>query len=318
MKQFSGFGLAIAAAWAAMGLIFASPAAGAPEVVVSIKPIHSLVASVMAGAGAPRLLVSGAASPHTYSLKPSGARALRRARLVFWVGGGIEKFLEKPLKTLARNARVVDVSRIEGLFLLPARRGGVWEYHEPEGGEGGGPNPHVWLDPENAQAIVRSAADALAGADPGNARVYRANGRNTIRRLGALDRELRAKLGPVARTPYMVFHDAYPYFERRYGLSAAGSVTVSPARPPGARRLIRIRARLRARGAICVFAEPGFRPALIRTLVAGTGARAGVLDPLGAAIEPGPDMYFSLMRGLAASLSRCLAPPRSTGDFPLK
>jgi zinc transport system substrate-binding protein len=285
---------------------------------VSIKPIHSLVAGVMKGAGAPRLLVRGGASPHTYSLKPSGARALRGARLVFWVGGEIEGFLEKPLKALARQARVVEVSKMAGLTILPARRGGIWEDDEPEGGEGGGPNPHVWLDPLNTQVIVRGVVDALMKADPVNANIYTANGRNLIGRLATLDQALRARLAPVARTPYVVFHDAYPYFEKRYGLNAAGSVTVSPGRAPGARRISQIRAILRARGAVCVFSEPGFRPSLIRTLLSGTGARTGVLDPLGAAIAPGPNMYFSLMRGLADSLSRCLTLPRPDRVSPLK
>jgi zinc transport system substrate-binding protein len=234
------------------------------------------------------------------------------------VGGEIERFLEKPLKVLARQSRVVEVSKMAGLTILPARRGGVWEDHEPEGGEGGGPNPHVWLDPLNAQVIVRGVVDALAKADPVNANIYGANGRNLIQRLSTLDQALRARLAPVARTPYVVFHDAYPYFEKRYGLNAVGSVTVSPGRAPGARRISRIRAKLRVRGAVCVFSEPGFRPALIRTLLSGTGARAGVLDPFGAAIAPGPEMYFSLLRRLADSLTRCLAPPRRTGVSPFK
>ncbi len=307
--------------WAAVaigGMAFPGASAAAPGVVVSIKPVHALVAGVMKGAGAPRLLVRGAASPHTYSLRPSDARALRGARLVFWMGGGMEQFLEKPLKSLAHRARVIDVTEIKGLTLLPARRGGLWGPHVTDGDATGRMNPHVWLDPLNAGAIVRGASDALAEADPENARTYRANGAELVRRLAALDRALRAKLAPVARTPYVVLHDAYPYFEKRYGLSPAGSVTVSPDRPPGARRISRIRKKLRARGAVCVFAEPEFRPALIRTLVAGTNARTGVLDPLGAGLPPGPDMYFSLMRGLADSLVRCLVPSRSTGDSPLK
>ena len=300
--------------WAAAAIwgMTLSQASAAPEVVVSIKPIHSLVAGVMRGAGVPRLLVRGAASPHTYSLRPSGARALRRARLVFWVGGGMEKYLEKPLKVLAREARVIDITEIDGLTLFSARRGGLWEAEVTDEDGTGRFNPHVWLDPLNAQVIVRGVVDALAKADPVNANIYGANGRNLIERLATLDQALQAKLAPVARTPYVVFHDAYPYFEKRYGLNAVGSVTVSPGRAPGARRIAQIRVKLRARGAVCVFSEPGFRPALIRTLLSGTGARAGVLDPLGVAIAPGPDMYFTLMRGLADSLTRCLTLPRRT------
>jgi len=294
---------------------------GAPRVVVSIRPLHALAAGVMKGVGVPRLLVRGAASPHTYSLRPSDARALRRADVVIWVGGTFETFLTKPLKVLSTRARIIEFEKTGRRLVV--RKGGAWggrddsdHADEPQPGrregEGGmhrtGPfDPHVWLDPVNARAMVREIVEVLGRADPHRARRYQENGRTMIRRLQALDEEIRSRLGPVAAVPYIVFHDAYRYFEDRYGLNVAGSLTVSPERRPGARRVSEIRARVRRLGVVCVFAEPQFRLSLVRTVVAGTGVRAAVLDPLGADLESGPEHYFTLMRRLTDSLVRCLS-----------
>ena len=325
----------------ALGTAAAPAAADGPKVVASIKPIHSLVAGVMDGVGTPTLLVRGAASPHTYSLKPSEARALDEAELVFWVGEEMEAFLERPLAALAADARVVTLSEAPGVTLVLTRKGGAWEAHEEheeheehaeheaeharhhdehhaeEGHEHEGEdhdhahgehNMHIWLDPENAKAMVRAAVAALGAADAANAGRYAANGERIIVRLDKLDGELRKRLAPVRARPYVVFHDAYHYLEHRYGLSAVGSITVSPDRKPGAKRLYEIRRKIVDARAVCVFSEPQFEPALVATVVEGTPAKTGVLDPLGADLDAGPDAYFRLLRNLAASLRDCLVP----------
>lgn len=332
--------------------------ADAPKVVVSIKPIHSLVAGVMAEVAEPRLLVQGAGSPHSYSLRPSDARALSEAELVFWVGEGMETFLVKPLDALSGKAKILEIADLAGIELMQARVGGAWEAHSHEGheegteqgaheeheahaeaGEGlheeaeahaaeedehghehetaehdhdehqeGGANLHLWLDPHNAEVIVKAAVAELSGADPDNAARYEANGNKLLGELDALDAEIRGVLEPIKGRPYVVFHDAYQYFEAHYGLNAVGSVTVSPERAPGARRLTEIREKIAEVGAACVFAEPQFEPAVVEAVIEGTGARKGVLDPLGAELAPGPAAYAVLMRGLADSLRKCLAP----------
>ena len=282
----------------------------APGVVVSILPLHALVAAVMAGVGTPRLLVRGGASPHDASLRPSDARALSAAKLVVWAGPGLEAFLVKPLGALATGARVLTLTEAPGMVLLERREGGAFEAGaEPkENGHGhrGPVNPHLWLDPRNAMEIAGQTAAALAGLDPANAPRYAANAARLIARLDALDRELTARLGPVAAVPFAVFHDAYPYLEARYGLRALGALTVDPAVPPGAKRLAELRARLAERDAVCVFAEPQFNPARVAALAEGSAARVATLDPLGAALAPGPEAYFVLMRDLAEALVRCL------------
>ncbi len=283
----------------AFALAFGAAAAGEPRVAVSIKPIHSLIAAVMEGVAEPHLIVAGAASPHAYALRPSDAKALSRAKLVFWVGPEMERFLDKPLAALA--GKVVRLAAHPRLTAPTARA--------EDGGEGehAGADPHLWLDPANARAIAAVAVAELSAIDPGHAALYRGNGERLIRRIDALDRELRTRLEPLSTTPFVVFHDAYRYLERAYGLNAVGFVTPAPERPPGARRLHQVRLKMRRMGVRCLFREPQFQPRIIAALTAQSGVRVGVLDPLGAALEAGPGLYFRLMRANADALVRCLA-----------
>lgn len=295
-----------------LGLALAAPAVAAPpQVVATIAPLHSLVAGVAGERAAPRLLVPGGRSPHTYALAPSDARALASADLVFSAGEVAEAFLRRPLAALAGDARIVRMAALEGVRRLAARRGGTWSDRGHDDGHAHADarlDPHVWLDPHNAAVFTRAVATALADVDPANAAHYRDNAATLRTRLEALDRELAAALAPVAGTPYLVFHDAYQYLEARYGLAAAGAVTVAPGRSPGARRLHELRTRIEHEGIACLFTEPQFPPQLARTIVEGTGARVATLDPLGAGLEPGPGLYFELMRRLAEDLRGCLAP----------
>jgi zinc transport system substrate-binding protein len=297
----------------------AASADPAPAVVVSIKPIHSLVAGVMRGVGEPELLIEGAGSPHSYALRPSQAQALARADVVFWIGEELEAFLAKPIGALSRGA-VVALSDADGLRLLPTREGGTWQDHaeeedaeheHDEGHDHGQVDMHVWLDPQNAEVMVDAIAAALSEADPEHAATYLANAAKVGADLARLDDELKATLAPIRDRPFVVFHDGYQYFEERYGLRAAGAIAVDPQRGPGARRLQDIHARLEELGAACVFAEPQFQPALVDTVVEGTDAGTGVLDPLGADQDAGPDQYFQLLRALSRSLVDCLGTPRS-------
>ncbi len=299
----------------------AGPAVAAPDVVATIPPVHSLVAGVMQGVGEPALLVPGGASPHTYALRPSDAKRLAEAEVVFWIGHSLETFLEKPLESLAGRARTVALLEAEGVHALPFRETGPWEGHEHghedhdehEDHEAGehheeheGADPHTWLDPRTAADMVVAIMATLSAVDPAHAETYRRNGAALGRRLAALDRELDVALTPVRAIPFVVFHDAYQYMERAYGLRAVGSVSVSPERAPGARRLGELKDKIRSLSAACVFREPQFAPKLAETVIEGTGARIAVLDPLGAGLAPGPDLYFALMRRNAEALVACL------------
>ena len=287
------------------------------KVVTSIKPIHSLVSAVMVGVGEPSLLVKGAGSPHTYSLKPSQAKQLQEADLVFWMGHDLEAFLENSIESIATNAKSVPLMEAHGLTKLEFREGGAFEDHadhddhkkDEHGHDDHGhaeTDPHVWLDPVNAKALVHEIEEALIETDPANAAAYEANAETMMSRLDDLVAEIDTVLEPVKGRGYVVFHDAYQYFETRFGVSAIGSITVSPEVLPGAERVAKLQNKVRDLGATCVFSEPQFEPKLVVTITENTNAGTGVLDPLGTSINDGPDLYFTLIRNMAVSLKNCL------------
>ena len=339
----------------ALSSLGASAANADVSVVTSIKPVHSLVSSVMQGVGSPTVIIEGAGSPHTYSLKPSQATQLQDADLVFWMGDELEPFLADAAQNIARNAELVNLLDSHGLKKIRFREGGMFDEHDDHDDHAkddhddhgkekhakddhddhghdkhakddhddhghdkhakddhddhghGEFDPHVWLDPINAKAIVHEIEEALVKADPKNAKKYEANAVRMAGKLDQLVTELRAQLQPVQGKGFIVFHDAYQYFEQRFGVAAIGSITVSPEVMPGAERVRDLREKIKDLGATCVFSEPQFEPKLVRTLVDGTGARTGVLDPLGSSLTKGPDLYFQLVREMARSLKECLS-----------
>ena len=298
-----------ARAAAALGILCLACAAtvnaaeNAPRVVASIKPIHALVSAIMVGVGTPHLLMSSTGSPHTYQLKPSGARLLTNADVIFWMAPTMENFLEKALKSLPQNARVVSLHDAPGVKLLASPHDPIGHAHE--GNET--VDMHAWLDPTNARAMAAHIATALTAIDAANGEAYLKNATTLDSRLAELDRRLAETLRPVSDRTYIVFHDAYQYFENRYNLDNSFAVIANLHQLPGAKRISTIRARLRELSSVCVFAEPQFSPALMRTITENTGARTAVLDPLGAALKPGPDLYFDLLEGMANELMRCLS-----------
>lgn len=323
MKRWGWLVGAVAAGAAALGAATGGSAAGSgPDVVVTIKPIHSLVTRLMQGVGTPALLVEGASSPHTFALKPSGARAINAADVFIRVSPSVEPFTDKIIRTLPGSVRVVTLADAPGLKLHNVRASGTFEghRHEPHGdahdddghdedehdGALSNVDGHIWLDPDNAKAIVAYLADILSTRAPEHAATFNANARELTAELDALSADLETQMGPVRDKPFVVFHDGYQYFEKRFGLDAVGAITVSPEIPPSAKRLTELRRKIRSLAAVCVFAEPMFQPNLIAAVTEGTGARSGTLDPLGAALEPGAPLYFTLMRDLAAGIDSCL------------
>ena len=349
-------GLALAAA-ALFNCVIASPASAdaAVRVVASIKPVHSLVSAVMAGVGEPHLIIRGAVSPHTVSMRPSDAAVLENARVIFLIGESLETSLARPIDTLAGNARVIALSEVQGLVRRPLREGGAFEAHghgtdddhgrhedeehegaehegaEHEGAEHEGEehakengaahgdddhdahrrgafDMHIWLDPVNAGVMAHTIAGVLSEADPTNAGTYAANAQALLPRLEELTAPIAAEVAPVRGKSFIVFHEGYRYFEDRFGLTAAGSSVVSPDRSPGVRRISELRDKMRELGVTCVFAEPQFEPRLIDVIIEGTAARTGTVDPLGATIESGPELYFTLIHNMAASFKSCLTP----------
>jgi zinc transport system substrate-binding protein len=286
-----------------------------PRVVVSIGPIHSLIAGLTRGITEPELLVKGGVSPHNFSLRPSHMRTITQADIIFWLGAEAETFLQRPLANAKPKQQIFNLTQSPGLTLLPSRSGGNWEEetHDHEH-EHKAIDPHVWLDPLNAEAMVKAATLVLIEADPERAEQYLENLERLLLRLKKLDLEIRDAVTMALDKPYLVFHDAYQYFEHRYGLKAVGAITLSPEQKPGARRLKEIREKIQQTRARCIFTEPQFPAKYLEVITEGGDYYSGILDPLGVDIPPGPDMYFILMRRLSSALVSCLRQAHTGGE----
>jgi zinc transport system substrate-binding protein len=268
---------------------------------------------VSAGIAEPDLILRPGASPHDYALKPSEAGALDGADVVVWIGEGLEPWMAKAVTSLAADALVIELGRVEGTGHLAAREGGVWGDHEHgQAEEEGGDerhargDPHLWLDPDNALVWLAHLAAALAEHDPAHADAYRRNAEAARLDIETAAADVETLLQPIREKPYVVFHDAYHYFEQRFGLRPLGAISLSDADRPGPARLRALRTAIAASDAVCVFAEPQFEPRLIETVIEGTDVKTGTLDPIGAGLQPGAGLYPALIRGLARSLVDCL------------
>ena len=293
------------------------------SVVTSIKPLHSLTSYIMEGVGEPELIIDGVASPHNFQIKPSHAKILQNADLVIWIGEDLESFLPTALKSIPKDAVVFELLDQSGLKKLKFREKNIFEGHDDHGhdehakkeddhddhghddhGHGHGSfDPHIWLDPANAKVIVKKITNQLSKIDKDNASKYKANSKKVIKDLDGLIKEVKNEINKDAS--FVVFHDAYQYFEKRFGLSVIGALTVNPDVMPGAEQLSEIREVIEHEKAKCIFSEPQFNPNIINSIASDTGVKTGVLDPLGANIDKGKNMYFDLIKDMSNSLKGC-------------
>ena len=293
------------------------------SVVTSIKPLHSLTSYIMEGVGEPELIIDGVASPHNFQIKPSHAKMLQNADLVIWIGEDLESFLPTALKSIPKDAVVFELLDQSGLKKLKFREKNIFEGHDDHGhdehakkeddhddhghddhGHGHGSfDPHIWLDPANAKVIVKKITNQLSKIDKDNASTYKANSKKVIKDLDGLIKEVKNEINKDAS--FVVFHDAYQYFEKRFGLSVIGALTVNPDVMPGAEQLSEIREVIEHEKAKCIFSEPQFNPNIINSIASDTGVKTGVLDPLGANIGKGKNMYFDLIKDMSNSLKDC-------------
>ena len=294
------------------------------SVVTSIKPLHSLTSYIMEGVGEPELIIDGVASPHNFQIKPSHAKMLQNADLVIWIGEDLESFLPTALKSIPKDAVVFELLDQSGLKKLKFREKNIFEGHDDHGhdehakkeddhddhghddhGHGHGSfDPHIWLDPANAKVIVKKITNQLSKIDKDNASTYKANSKKVIKDLDGLIKEVKNEINKDAS--FVVFHDAYQYFEKRFGLNVIGALTVNPDVMPGAEQLSEIREVIEHEKAKCIFSEPQFNPNIINSIASDTGVKTGVLDPLGANIDKGKNMYFDLIKDMSNSLKLSL------------
>ena len=315
--------------------IFA-PANADVKVVTSIKPIHSLASYLMDGVGKPDLIVDGYASPHGFAMKPSHAKMLQNADLIFWVGEDLESFLEKPLKSIAKKAEKIELMEIKGLNKLKFRERNIFEEHDDhghdehakkeddhddhghdehakkeddhddhghEGHAHGEHDPHIWLDPMNAKVILEEMTEHLIENDQENASKYKANLKKAHKDLDKLTKKVKTELNKDFKS--IVFHDAYQYFEKRFDVNVLGAFTVNTDVMPGAEQLAEIREIIEHDKVSCVFSEPQFNPDIINAVAKDMNISTGVLDPLGATLNPGKNLYFDLISNMSKSFKGC-------------
>ena len=347
------------------------------KVVASIKPIHSLATYLMEGVAKPKLIVDGYASPHGFALKPSHAKMLQEADLIFWVGEDLESFLEKPLNTIAKKAEKIELMEIKGLNKLKFRERNIFDVHDDhdhghkedkhkeddhddhdhkkkdghkeddhddhdhkkkdghkeddhdhghkkkddhddhddhghkkkddhddhEGHHHGEHDPHIWLDPINAKVILNEMVEHLIENDPNNASTYKSNLNKALKDLDKLTVDVMTELNKS--TPSIVFHDAYQYFEERFNVKVLGAFTVNTDVMPGAEQLAEIREIIEHDKITCIFSEPQFNPDIINAVAKDMDIKTGVLDPLGATLDPGKDLYFDLIKNMSKSFKGC-------------
>ncbi len=298
----------------------------APKVTVTLKPIHSLVASVMEGVGEPTLLLPDYASPHTYQLKPSTLKTLIDADLIIWVGPSLETFMTKPLATLKPRYGFIEIDRLTHLTKLPLREGREWEHageedshghghgHDHDHSQHGDFDPHVWLSNANAQTIVKATAERLIAVDPLNAKRYQANRDKTLKQLQALKTTLQSLLASVKSKPFLVYHDGYQYFEKDFDLKAAGTMVINPHVPLSAHGLAQIKELIQARGVKCIFKETEFSEKIIENSLGKLSVSIKELDPLGARIPQGPLHYEQTLLQLGNTIQECLQPKIEHGS----
>ena len=317
----------------ALGLILSSTAvADVPSVAVDIAPVHALVARVMDGVGAPNLIIPPGASPHEYSLRPSEAQSLQDADIVFWIGEDLTPWLEKSIDTLSRNAEIITLLDQSETKILKFRESALFEAHDHDNGhddhndhddhdhdkghddhddhEGhnhGTHDPHAWLSIDNAQSWLNVFAAKLSAVDPENAGVYYGNAASAIAELDVVAKEISATLDPVRGNSFIVFHDAYQYFENNFEFFAAGAISLGDAADPSAARIAEVQGRIKNEGVDCILSEPQFNANMVTTVLAGTNAKTSVIDPLGSSLESGPNLYTELMYGMAEVLVGCLS-----------
>jgi len=335
-------------AGAVLSLLPVSSWASAPRVAVDIAPLHSVVTQVMKGVGEPELLIQPEASPHSYSLRPSEAEALAEAQVVFWISGELTPWLENSLENLAGSANRVEMLELSETVKYGFRDGATFEahahgehgaeggydqhhdehdephdahdehqdeYHEDhhaghDGHHHGEHDPHAWLDPMNAKIWSAEIAQVLSEVDSANASVYQNNARDFAESMDNLIASLQERANHIKGIRFIVFHDAYQYFERRFGLLAAGAISVSDASDPSPARIREIQSMVAELGVTCAFTEPQYDPGLVKTVFQGSEVKTvGVMDPLGADLQIGGSQYSQLLEGLMGSLEKCRQKP---------
>jgi len=299
----------------------------APKVVVDIAPVHSLVSMVMKGVGEPTLIIPANASPHDYTLRPSAAKALQNADIIFWMGSSLTPWLDRATTTLMKDAQMIALLDTEDTIILEVRDEltfdadhGDHEEHEDhdehdehkdhvsehkDGHEHHGIDPHAWLSAKNASVWLSVIAAHLSEIDPKNKETYKTNAAVGQKDITDLATDISKTLSGVQGRSFIVYHDAFQYFENDFNFTAAGAISPSDAAPVSPARIAAIRSMIEKEGIDCILSEPQYSQGLIQSVSSGTEVNLGIIDAIGAGITIGPDLYNTLMRNMAKTFADC-------------
>lgn len=277
-----------------------------PVVVVSIKPIHSLVSAIMRGVAEPRLLIDGTVPPWEYQADVAAGKSLASADLVIWSGPELAPLLAGHIAETVAPQKVIEVLANEELKILPARD------------DSGQRDPYFWLDSRNMLILLDELTRAIVDLDPERAPSYLRNRSHTHAAIADIDRRMEYDYREVSGIPVFFYHDTHQYFEQAYAMRVAATVASPPGRQSGlAQGLLALKGWLSEPPGHCLFTETGLPVPHLDLLLADTGVTPVELDSLGSGLLPGPELYPRLMQRNFAAISSCVRALRGNREHNL-
>ncbi|MBL4614986.1 MAG: zinc ABC transporter substrate-binding protein [Magnetovibrio sp.] len=279
-----------------------------PDVITSIKPVQALVKMVTGNLATPGLVMPANTSPHLFTLKPSQAKLLENADVVFWIGPTLETTLQGPLKNLSDEAVVIELLKVAGLDLLELN-----DKHD-EGNDDhdhGNVDPHIWLSPSNARILIDAIAATLSAVDPNNAPDYAHNAKKAKQRISISIRKTKAFTKEMRPTAYLVQHDGFGYLAREFEFNLVGYIQTMPGREPGARHISKLLDQIKTKQVECLFHESQFSPKLAKRLEDEVGISVREIDPMGIYLTMTETTYVRIIQGIIVSMESCLFPRQS-------
>ncbi len=278
------------------------------KVIATIKPLYSLVANVMGDVGQLDLMVSGGLDPHIYRLKPSNIRQIHNSDVVFYIDPDLEIFLKRIFKRKYNNFTAVPLAQAKDMHLIPYRTSKIWYQDTDNPKETPKDSPqdlHIWLDPANARRMVRVIEETLSELDPANSLTYIRNAQKTIARLYRMEEDIREQLRPFRKNPMIVYHDAFQYFEKAFGLKSIGAIILKSDQTPSVKHIRALKRLARTKNVTCVLGAPGANPRIATVVMSDTDAGFSIVDPLGLYLDKSTDLYFDMMHEMAQSIVDC-------------